>query len=91
MNKKDVIKAVSVKTGFSQKDVTEVVEDMLDIITATLVDGKDVSISGFGKFTVSERDARKGVNPRTLESIDIPASRVPKFKAGSALKEAVAI
>ena len=61
MNKKDVIKAVSVKTGFSQKDVTEVVEDMLDIITATLVDGKDVSISGFGKFTVSERNARKGV------------------------------
>ena len=90
MNKKELIREIAAKTGFSQKDITEVVEDMLAIITDKLVEGEDVNISGFGKFTVTERAGRKGINPRTLEEIDIPASRSPKFKAGSALKAAVA-
>ena len=89
MNKKELIKAVATKTGFSQKDITEVVDVILGTITDTLVDGNEVNIAGFGKFLVQERAAREGVNPRTGEALHIEASKAPKFKAGKALKDAV--
>ena len=89
MNKKELIKAVATKTGFSQKDVTEVVDVILGTITDTLVDGNEVNIAGFGKFLVQERAAREGVNPRTGEALHIEASKAPKFKAGKALKDAI--
>ncbi len=89
MNKKELIKAVATKTGFSQKDITEVVDVILGTITDTLVDGNEVNIAGFGKFLVQERAAREGVNPRTGEALHIEASKTPKFKAGKALKDAV--
>ena len=89
MNKKELIKAVATKTGFSQKDITEVVDVILGTITDTLADGNEVNIAGFGKFLVQERAAREGVNPRTGEALHIEASKAPKFKAGKALKDAV--
>ena len=89
MNKKELIKAVATKTGFSQKDITEVVDVILGTISDTLVDGNEVNIAGFGKFLVQERAAREGVNPRTGEALHIEASKTPKFKAGKALKDAV--
>ena len=89
MNKKELIKAVATKTGFSQKDITEVVDVILGTITDTLTDGNEVNIAGFGKFLVQERAAREGVNPRTGEALHIEASKAPKFKAGKALKDAV--
>jgi len=89
MNKKELIKAVATKTGFSQKDIAEVVDVILGTITDTLVDGNEVNIAGFGKFLVHERAAREGVNPRTGEALHIEASKAPKFKAGKALKDAV--
>lgn len=89
MNKKELIKAVATKTGFSQKDITEVVDVIFGTITDTLADGDEVNITGFGKFLVQERAAREGVNPRTGEALHIEASKAPKFKAGKALKDAV--
>lgn len=89
MNKKELIKAVAAKTGFSQKDITEVVDVIFGTITDTLADGNEVNITGFGKFLVQERAAREGVNPRTGEALHIEASKAPKFKAGKALKDAV--
>lgn len=89
MNKKELIKAVATKTGFSQKDIAEVVDVILGTITDALVDGNEVNIAGFGKFLVQERAAREGVNPRTGEALHIEASKAPKFKAGKALKDAV--
>jgi DNA-binding protein HU-beta len=89
MNKKELIKAVATKTGFSQKDITEVVDVILGTISDTLVDGNEVNIAGFGKFLVQERAAREGVKPRTGEALHIEASKTPKFKAGKALKDAV--
>ena len=91
MNKKELIRAVSVKTGFSQKDITEVVETILNVIVDEVKNGKEVSITGFGKFIANTRNARNGVNPKTGETIAIKESRVPKFRAGSAFKAAVAI
>lgn len=89
MNKKELIKAVATKTGFSQKDIAEVVDVILGTITDALVDGNEVNIAGFGKFLVQERAAREGVNPRTGEALHIEASKAPKFKAGKALKDSL--
>ena len=89
MNKKEIIKQISTKTGYSQKDITEVVDNFLGAISDALVDGSDVNLTGFGKFVVSERAARKGINPKTMEAIDIPASRAVKFKVSTTLKNAV--
>ena len=89
MNKKEIIKQISIKTGYSQKDITEVIESLLYTITDELARGNDVSITGFGKFVVQERAARNGVNPKTGEKIQIAATKTPKFKASSTLKNAV--
>ena len=89
MNKAELIAEVAAKTGLSKKDTEKAVNAALDTITASMKNGEKVSLVGFGVFDVKEREARMGRNPRTKEEIPIPASRVPQFKAGKALKEAV--
>lgn len=89
MNKKDLINVVAEKTGMTKKDSGLVVESVFDAIKETLSKGEKVQIIGFGTFEVRDRVARKGHNPQTGEEIDIPATRVPAFKAGKALKDTV--
>ena len=89
MNKADLVAAVAEKTGISKKDSEKAVNAAFDAITAALVAGDKVQLVGFGAFETKERSARVGRNPKTKEEIQIPASRVPAFKAGKALKEAL--
>ena len=91
MNKKELVKQIGLKTGFSQKDVMEVVDCMLDIIIEALKEDEEVNLTGFGKFVSQKRNARVCRNPRTNEEVQVGATRVPKFKAGKAFKEAIAI
>ena len=77
------------KTDLSKKDATDAVEAVLVTIRETLQSGGDISFTGFGKFHVAERGDRQGVNPRTRERITIKGGKVPRFTAGSALKQAV--
>jgi len=90
MNKTELIAAVAQNSGVSKKDAERVVNAAIDTITATLAAGEKVQLSGFGVFEVKEREARVGRNPHTRQSIDIPATRVPSFKASKALKDNVA-
>ena len=89
MNKTELIAAVSQAAGLTKKDTERVINAALDAITASLVEGEKVQLSGFGIFEVKTREARTGRNPRTKETIQIPASKNPVFKASSALKAAV--
>ena len=89
MTKADLITVVAQKTNLSKKDSDKAVAEVLDAITETLAAGEKVSLVGFGTFEVKERAAREGINPRTKEKIIIPASKLPSFKAGKALKEEV--
>ena len=89
MNKAELIAEVAVKAGLSKKDSEKAVNAALDTITDTLSAGEKVQLVGFGVFDVKERGARIGRNPKTKEEIKIAASRVPAFKAGKALKDAV--
>ena len=89
MTKADLITVVAQKTNLSKKDSDKAVAAVLDAITETLSAGEKVSLVGFGTFEVKERAAREGINPRTKEKIIIPASKLPSFKAGKALKEEV--
>lgn len=90
MNKAELVAAVAEKTALSKKDSEKAVNAAFEAITATLVGGDKVQLVGFGAFEVKERNARVGRNPKTKEEIQIPASRVPVFKAGKALKDVVA-
>ena len=89
MNKTELIAAVAEKTGLTKKDAERVVSAAFDTITAELKAGEKVQISGFGIFEVKERDARVGRNPRTKEAFQIPAAKVPAFKASKTLKDAI--
>ncbi|WP_349407574.1 HU family DNA-binding protein [Pseudalkalibacillus sp. SCS-8] len=89
MNKTDLINSVSEKTQLSKKDVSKTVDAVFESIESSLKDGDKVQLIGFGNFEVRERAARKGRNPQTGEEIEIPASKVPAFKPGKALKDAV--
>ena len=89
MNKAELITAVAERTGLSKKDSEKAVNATLDTITETLEIGEKVQLVGFGVFDVKQRGARMGRNPKTKEEIEIPASRVPQFKAGKLLKESV--
>ena len=89
MTKADLITAISTDTGLSKKDSETALGSVLSSITTSLQGGNDVRLVGFGTFKVSDRAARTGRNPRTGESIQIAASKVPTFKAGKELKEAV--
>ena len=90
MNKTELIAAVAEKTGMTKKDAERVINATVDTITEALVKGEKVSMSGFGIFEVKAREARVGRNPRTKETIQIPDTRLPAFKAAKALKDAVA-
>ena len=89
MNKTELVAAVAAKAELSKKDAEAAVSAVIDSITDALVDGDKVALIGFGTFEVKTRAARKGLNPRTKEEIDIPASKAPAFKAGKALKDAI--
>ncbi len=89
MNKQDLVNQVADSSGLSKSDASKAVESVFDTITSTLKDGGDVRLVGFGTFSVSQRKASTGRNPRTGEPMTIPASTQPKFKAGKALKDAV--
>ena len=89
MNKNELITAVTEKAGLAKADATRAVETVLDVIAETLQRGDEVRLVGFGTFTVASRAASEGRNPRTGETIKIPASKRPKFSAGKALKDAV--
>lgn len=90
MNKSELIKKISEKSALSQKDAEAAVTATFEAIQETLAAGETVQIIGFGTFEVKNRAARTGRNPKTKEPIEIPASTVPAFKAGKALKDAVA-
>jgi len=90
MNKAELIAAVAEKTTLSKKDSEAAVNAALDAITASLEVGEKVQLVGFGSFEVKSRAARVGRNPKTKAVIDIPASKVPVFKAGKVLKDTVA-
>ena len=89
MTKQDFVDAVADRAGMSKRDAGEAVDAMLDTITNALKKGDSITFTGFGKFSTSARAARQGVNPRTGERVQIAATTVPKFTAGSALKSAV--
>jgi DNA-binding protein HU-beta len=89
MNKAELIEAVSTQTSLQKADATRAVDAVFDSITSALKSGDTVSLLGFGTFVVKARAARAGRNPRTGETIEIAATKVPGFKAGKALKDAV--
>ena len=89
MKKTELIAAVAEKTGISKKDAEAAVAATFDIIVDSIVAGDKIQIVGFGTFERRERNARIGVDPRTNAKIEIPASKVPAFKAGKAFKDAV--
>ena len=89
MNKTELIAAVAEKVGMTKKDAERVVNATVEAITESLVKGDKVQVSGFGIFEVKAREARVGRNPKTKEAIQIPATRLPAFKASKALKDVV--
>ena len=89
MNKAELIAAVAEKTSLSKKDSEAAVNAALDAIIASLENGEKVQLVGFGSFEVKSRAARVGRNPKTKAPIEIPASKVPVFKAGKAMKDSV--
>jgi DNA-binding protein HU-beta len=89
VTKDEFVNAVAAKAGMSKRDADAAVKAVLDTITDALKKGDSVTFTGFGKFSTSARAARMGVNPRTGAKVMIPATTVPKFSAGSALKAAV--
>jgi len=89
MNKTQLIETVAADSGLSKVDSSRAIESLLDTVTKALKKGDEVSITGFGKFSVVKRAARQGVNPRTGERVKIKASKAPKFSAGAGLKQAV--
>ena len=89
MTKQEFVDQVSSSSGLGKKEAGDAVDAVLTVIQETLSRGGEISFTGFGKFTVADRGARQGVNPQTGERIQIAASRVPRFSAGSALKNAV--
>ena len=88
-NKAELVEKIAAKTNLTKKDVTATVEALFETIQETLSKGEKVQVIGFGTFEVRERAARKGRNPQTGKEIKIAASKVPGFKAGKALKDAV--
>jgi DNA-binding protein HU-beta len=89
VNRNDLVDAVAERTGLAKSDAARAVEALLGAVTDALRKGETVTLSGFGSFVAKTRAARTGRNPRTGESIAIPASRAPTFKAGKGLKDAL--
>jgi DNA-binding protein HU-beta len=89
MNKSELIEAVAMAADLSKAEAARALDGFISSVTGALKSGDQIAIVGFGTFQVRERAARTGRNPRTGESISIPASNIPAFKAGKALKESV--
>lgn len=89
MNKSELIDHVAERAGLTKKVAADAVESVFSVISDALAKGEKVTLVGFGTFEVRERAAREGVNPATKEPIHIPATKVPAFKAGKALRELV--
>jgi DNA-binding protein HU-beta len=89
MTKSEFVDRVASESGLSKKDAGSAVDAVISSIESALQSGDEVSFTGFGKFHVADRGAREGRNPRTGETMTIPASKVPRFTAGSGLKKAV--
>jgi len=90
MNKTDLVAVVAAKTGLTKKDAERVINTTLETVTQTLEKGEKVQLSGFGLFDVKMREPRVGQNPRTKETIQIPATKQPVFKASKSLKDLIA-
>ena len=90
MTKQEFVERVASRSGLGRREATQAVDAVIESITDALRSGEEISFTGFGKFSTQQRAARQGVNPRNpSEKVTIPAARVPKFSAGSALKQAV--
>ena len=89
MNKSELIAVTAENTGLTKKDTERVLNAVLDAITASMAEHEKVQLSGFGTFEAKEREARVGRNPRTKEAVQIPAAKVPAFKASKTLKEKI--
>lgn len=89
MIKADLIDAIAAETKFSKKDTDLFIKAFIETVSKALEEGDNVQLMGFGTFEVGERAAREGRNPKTGETVKIPASKTPKFKAGKALKDRV--
>lgn len=89
MKKQDFIREVAAKAGLSQDAAAKVLAAQIDVITAQLISGGEVNITGFGAYKVATRAARNGVNPRTGAAIKIPAMKSPVFRAGKTFKESI--
>ena len=89
MNKSDLVAKVSEHSGLPKSDADKAIDAVFAAITGALKSGDDVRLVGFGNFSVTDRPAREGKNPRTGEKLAIPASKAPKFSAGKGLKESV--
>lgn len=89
MNKTELIAAMADQAGISKKDAEKALAAFTDVVTEELKKGEKVQLVGFGTFEISERSAREGRNPQNGQTMTIPASKAPKFKAGKALKDAV--
>ena len=90
MNKTELITLAAQNAGMARKDAERVINAAIDAVTAALVNGDKVQLSGFGSFEVKDREARMGRNPHTKEAVEIPATKVPVFKASKALRDIVA-
>lgn len=89
MNKAELVTAIAEKTELSKKDSEKALKAFIDVVTDELKKGEKIQLVGFGTFEVSERAAREGRNPQTGKTMNIAASKAPKFKAGKALKDAI--
>lgn len=90
MKKAELVNLIAEKGGYSKKDAEKALSTVIDSITETLTKGEKIALVGFGTFEVRDRAAKVAINPLTKEKIDVPAKKVPAFKAGKALKDAVA-
>lgn len=91
MNKKELIREIQDETGLTQKQIDETLKAFMAVVTKQLIEYKDVSLVGFGTFTVSNRSERRQINPRTKEYITIPAKTVPVFKFSDVIKKQIKI
>jgi DNA-binding protein HU-beta len=89
MNKTELVQEIADKANASKNDAQKFFDAFTDVVESQLKKGNQVQITGFGKFYVQKRGARQGVNPQTKQKINIPASKVPKFTAGNALKDSI--
>ena len=89
MNKADLVNSLAQKTGLTKTKSNEVIDAIVSSISEALKSGDKVTLVGFGTFTTTQRDARKGRNPKTGETLEIPAKRVAKFRAGTELTKTV--